>query len=100
MTMSISRQRLLELEVFAQRCALHPELVRRFVALGLIEPAARTSGSLWFTAAQVHRMARMQRLRSDLALNYSALGLVMELLDRIEHLETAPRRRTEPPLEI
>lgn len=100
MTTSISRPSLLSVDAFARRCDLHPDLVHRFVALGLITPAARTTDSLWFTARQVHRMARMQRLRSDLALNYNALGLVMELLDRIEQLETAPRGRLDPQTEI
>lgn len=100
MTTAITRQSLLHVDVFAKACSLHPELVHRFVALGLIEPAARTTEALWFNTRQVHRVARMQRLRSDLALNYSALGLVMELLDRIEQLETAPRGRPDPSPEI
>ncbi|MFF9330732.1 MerR family transcriptional regulator, partial [Streptomyces sp. NPDC014776] len=32
-------------------------------------------------------------LRTGLGLNYSAIGLVLDLLDRIERLETAARRR-------
>ena len=32
-------------------------------------------------------MARIQRLRSGLGLNYAALGLVLDLLDRIAELE-------------
>lgn len=91
MSMAMRGQSLLDIEVFAERCALHPDLIHRFVALGLLEPADRTAAGLWFSAQQVNRVARMQRLRRDLALNYSALGLVLELLDRIEQLETAPR---------
>jgi len=87
---------MLHLDVFARRCTLHPDLVRRFVALGLLEPAKRTPTELWFTDRQVSRVARMQRLRSDLALNYAALGLVVDLLDRIEQLENAPDRRPHP----
>lgn len=99
MTTPITQPTLLRLDVFAQRCTLHPDLVRRFVSLGLLEPAERTSTDLWFTDRQVSRVARMQRLRNDLALNYAALGLVLELLDRIEQLETAPRGRPKPALE-
>ena len=96
MSTPMTQPTLLRLDVFAQRCTLHPELVRRFVALGLLEPAQRTSTDLWFSERQVNRVARMQRLRSDLALNYAALGLVLELLDRIEQLETAPLGRPKP----
>jgi chaperone modulatory protein CbpM len=89
---------LLDDEEFARRCGLHPELVRRFWALGLIPAARQPDGSLWFSAAQVPAVARLQRLHAALPLNYAALGLVCDLLDRITELETAlgVRGRTEP----
>ena len=89
---------LLDVEEFARRCGLHPELVRRFWALGLIPAARQPDGSLWFSPAQVPAVARLQRLHAALPLNYAALGLVCDLLDRIADLETAQhiRGRTEP----
>ena len=89
---------LLDVEEFARRCGLHPELVRRFWALGLIPAARHVDGSLWFSPAQVPAVARLQRLHATLPLNYAALGLVCDLLDRITDLETALRVRghTEP----
>jgi chaperone modulatory protein CbpM len=89
---------LLDDEEFARRCGLHPELVRRFWALGLIPAARHVDGSLWFSPAQVPAVARLQRLHASLPLNYAALGLVCDLLDRITDLETAlrVRGRSEP----
>jgi len=83
---------------FARRCGLHPELLRRFVALGLMPAARGADGSLWFAPGQVADVGRLQRLRATLPLNYAALGLVVDLLDRITELETAlrVRGRTEP----
>jgi hypothetical protein len=89
---------LLGLDLFAQRVGLHPELVRRFVALGLLPAVRDPNGELWFDPVQVAAVARLQRLRATLPLNYAALGLVVDLLDRITELETAlrVRGRTEP----
>ena len=89
---------LLDVEEFARRCGLHPELVRRFWALGLIPATRHVDGSLWFSPAQVPAVARLQRLHAALPLNYAALGLVCDLLDRITDLETAlgVRGRAEP----
>jgi hypothetical protein len=89
---------LLGQEEFARRCGLHPELVRRFVALGLLPAVRDAHGALWFSVAQVAAVARLQRLRATLPLNYAALGLVVDLLDRITDLETVLRirGRTEP----
>ena len=45
------------------------------------------------------RVARIQRLRAGLGLNYAALGLVLDLLDRIAELEArscASRYRDAP----
>jgi hypothetical protein len=85
-------------EEFAYRCGLHPDLVRRFVALGLVPAVRDADGALWFNPAAVPGVARLQRLRATLPLNYAALGLVVDLLDQITELETAlrVRGRTEP----
>lgn len=96
MNLPAVRTRLLHLDVFSERCGLHPDLVRRFVVLGLVEPEKRGDNTLWFATTQVRRIERMQRLRSDLGLNYNALGLVLDLLERIEELErTAPHGTTQ-----
>jgi DNA-binding transcriptional MerR regulator len=81
----------LSLDSFAARAGIAPELVRRFVALGLLEPSQDATGRLWFGAPQLRAVARIQRLRAGLSLNYAALGLVMDLLDRVEALEAALR---------
>ncbi|HEX2297449.1 MAG TPA: chaperone modulator CbpM [Pseudonocardiaceae bacterium] len=79
----------LSLDSFATRAGLHPELIRRWVALGLLEPTRDADGGLWFAPVQLRTVARIQRLRTGLSVNYAALGLVMDLLDRIDLLEQA-----------
>ena len=49
------------------------------------------AGELRFPRSQVAAVARMQRLRAGFALNYAAVPLVTDLLDRIAVLETALR---------
>ena len=70
---------------------LHPDLIRRLVALGLIEAYRDTAGQLWFSRSELAAVARVQRLRAGFALNYAAIGLVTDLLDRIAVLEAALR---------
>jgi DNA-binding transcriptional MerR regulator len=77
---------LLTVEEVAARCALHPELVRRLMVLGLIDPEAG-AGEL-FRPEVTLRIQRILRLRRDLGMNYNAVALVLDLLDRIETLET------------
>jgi hypothetical protein len=82
----------LSLDAVARRAGLHPELVRRFVALGLLEAHRDAEGRLWFPASAPMTLARIERLRTGFCLNYASLGLVMDLLDRIALLESALRR--------
>jgi DNA-binding transcriptional MerR regulator len=77
----------LSLHGFARRAGLHPDLVRRYVALGLVEADRDAAGRLWFRSTELRRVARVQRLRAGLAINYAAIGLVLDLLDRIDELE-------------
>jgi DNA-binding transcriptional MerR regulator len=84
---------LLSQEEFARRSGVHPDLVRRFVALGLVRASRGGDGALWFARGQLMSVARIERLRSGLSLNYAALGLVVELLDRIQALEIALHRQ-------
>ncbi|MFI9077230.1 chaperone modulator CbpM [Streptomyces sioyaensis] len=82
----------LSLDVVARRSGLHPDLVRRFVTLGLVDASRDDSGRLWFDPGAPATLARIQRLRAGLSLNYASLGLVLDLLDRISELEAALRR--------
>ncbi|HEU4599527.1 MAG TPA: chaperone modulator CbpM [Solirubrobacterales bacterium] len=88
---------LLEIELLAREAGLHPELVRRFVALGLLDDADGHPGLFWRDAAA--RLARAGRLRRDLGLNYAGAVLACELLERIERLE-ARLRRYEPDFDM
>jgi DNA-binding transcriptional MerR regulator len=81
----------LRLAGFARRAGLHPELVRRFVALGLLEPYRDGAGELWFQEDQLATVARVQGLRAALPLHYTSIGLVMDVLDRIDQLQAAAR---------
>jgi hypothetical protein len=82
----------LTVEDFATAAGLHPGLVARLVALGLLDAHPGPEGPV-LPRGQVARAARIMRLRAGLSLNYSAVGLVMDLLDRIDELEAALRVR-------
>jgi chaperone modulatory protein CbpM len=93
----LARRPGIQLDVFATRCGLHPDMVRRLIALGLVACQQDARGDLWFEPSASVTVARIQRLRTGLGLNYAAIGLVLDLLDRIEELESASRRRRTSP---
>jgi len=82
----------LSLDSYARITGVHPDVIRRLVALGLLERDLDDDGSIWFAPSQVREMARIQRVHLRLNLTYSSLGLVLDLLDRISELERSHRR--------
>jgi chaperone modulatory protein CbpM len=86
----------LNLEAFARATGTHPDLIRRLVVLGILEAGQDAAGELWFPPGQVAAMGRVQRLRAGFGLNYAAVGLVTDLLDRIAVLEAALREAQRP----
>jgi DNA-binding transcriptional MerR regulator len=81
------RRARLDLGAAAALSGLHPDLVERFVDLGLLPLTTDATGRVWFTPEAPEQIRRIVRLHADLALNYAAIALVLELLERIEALE-------------
>jgi chaperone modulatory protein CbpM len=90
------------LDDLARRVNLHPELLRRFIALGLLDPltdgAAGAAGAdgPTFGPNTPAAVAQICRLHVGLGLNYAAIGVVIDLLARIDRLEATLRARPQP----
>ena len=79
----------IELTVIARQAGVKIVHVRRYLEFGLFEPhPAAAAKTPRFDPSSAARVARAERLRRDLGLNYAGAVLVCELLDRISDLET------------
>ncbi|WP_382303673.1 chaperone modulator CbpM [Herbiconiux sp. UC225_62] len=77
----------MDIEMVAVASGTHPELIERFVELGLVPARRDAGGRLWFDRGAPELVRRIVRLHADLSLNYAAVALVIDLLDRIDVLE-------------
>lgn len=78
----------LSLTELAYRCGVHPDLIDRFVHLGLIDAVDRDlGGEALFNAEAVFAVRKILRLRNELGVNYTGIGVIFELMSRIEMLE-------------
>jgi hypothetical protein len=77
-----------ELTVVARQAGVKVVHVRRYLEFGLFDPhPAASAETPRFPPSTAARVARAERLRRDLGLNYAGAVLVCELLDRISELE-------------
>jgi hypothetical protein len=76
-----------ELTVVARQAGVRIALARRYLAFGLFDACGGTSEAPLFEPVCAARLAKAERLRRDLSLNYAGAVLVCELLDRIGELE-------------
>jgi hypothetical protein len=76
-----------ELTVVARQAGVRIALARRYLDFGLFEPCTGRSEAPLFAPTCAARLAKAERLRRDLSLNYAGAVLVCEMLDRIRELE-------------
>ena len=78
---------LLSAEELANVVGIRPYLIERMVRLELISPAtARPQRA--FTPSVVPQVRKLVRLHYQLEVSWSSMGLVLELLKRIDDLES------------
>lgn len=80
-------ERQLTLDEVAVAAHVHPTLVERFVDLGLVEPVQTVGACVYFAATAVVRVGAICRLRRDFGANLSSVGLILDLVERIQALE-------------
>ena len=78
--------RLITIHELAQLVGIHPDKLRKYIVLGLIDPDVEQPEPL-FEDSIVARVCKIERLKKDLGLNLAGCGLVMDLLERISLLE-------------
>jgi len=81
----------LTLEGLAARADLHPGVVERFVACGLVEPVEWVGPLLLFDPATVPRLQMIMRLRRDTGVNLAGVEVILDLLDRLRSLDLENR---------
>ena len=74
------------LQELSRLCECRVAVTRRLLDIGLLEPLSAGQYPM-FSRSAVIRTRKALRLKRDLRLNFDAVALVMELLDRIEELE-------------
>jgi len=79
----------------AAAVGITPARLARLIGLGLVEPISPAPTE--FTAATALRLRRMLRLHADLGVNLIGASVIVDLLERLERLESELARRRGGP---
>lgn len=78
---------LLKADDLARSTGLRIEMIRRLYRLGLFDAEEMDDGEPLFSPGTLYRVQRTVRLRRDLGISWHSMGLVADLLERVEALE-------------
>lgn len=70
---------------------LDPTVVGELIELGWITPEHTTADTYLFRARDLYRLRKLDRIRRDFDLPLLGASIVVDLLERIEHLENKVR---------
>jgi hypothetical protein len=82
-----ARQNLVTLQELAFLAGTSRRAIERLVGFEIIEPI-RTEPERVFSVEVLPRVTRVLRIRQTLGVSWSSLGLVLDLIERIEILES------------
>lgn len=74
------------ISVVARMCGLHPQTIRLYERLGLIQPHRVGNSKRLYSEADIARLRRIQRLTQQLGVNLAGVDIILRLLERIEQM--------------
>jgi MerR family transcriptional regulator, heat shock protein HspR len=92
------------ISVAAELADMHPQTLRMYEQRGLIQPQRSPRGTRLYSQDDVERLRRIQEMTATLGLNLAGVERVLELEERLEHLQrrhaAVERRRLELEAEV
>lgn len=83
------------ISVAARLCRLHPQTLRMYERLGLIQPQRVSAKNRMYSESDIDRLRQIHRLTHDMGVNLAGVEIILDLLQRMESL----RREAEDEME-
>jgi len=75
------------ISVVAQMVDLHPQTLRNYEQLGLVVPQRTEGNRRLYSAAEVERLRKINRLTQELGVNLAGVEVILHMADQIESLQ-------------
>lgn len=91
--MEKSHQPVYMIGVAAELCGVHPQTLRQYERLGLIQPARAGSKNRLYSDRDIERVRQIQRLTQAMGVNLAGVEIVLRLLDELQELHRESEER-------
>ncbi len=72
--------------VAARICGMHPQTLRLYERLGLVQPHRVGNSKRLYSEADIARLKRIQHLTQHLGVNLAGVEVILRLLERIDQM--------------
>lgn len=79
--------------VAAQLCGVHPQTLRQYERLGLIQPSRAGAKNRLYSEIEIERVRRIQRLTQQMGVNLAGVEVILRLLDDMEDMRSDLERQ-------
>ncbi|WP_027183512.1 chaperone modulator CbpM [Desulfovibrio inopinatus] len=76
---------------FLDQTGIHPSVLGHLIELGWISPVRAGEEQYLFRAKDVYRLRKLDRISRDLDISVEGASIIVDLIERIEHLENKVR---------
>lgn len=82
--MKSDRDPLYMIGVASRLCGVHPQTLRQYERLGLIQPSRVGQKNRLYSEADIQRVRRIQRLTQEVGVNLAGVEIILRLLEDME----------------
>ncbi|MDQ4075021.1 MAG: helix-turn-helix transcriptional regulator [Chloroflexota bacterium] len=75
------------ISVAARMVDLHPQTLRHYERIGLVEPARTEGGMRMYSQRDIERLKKITRLVDDLGVNLAGVEVILNMSKQIEELQ-------------
>lgn len=76
------------ISVVARMVNIHPQTLRNYERLGLVQPTRSDGNVRLYSDRDVERVRKICRLSDELGVNLAGIEIILNLLDRVEQLQS------------
>lgn len=72
--------------VASRLCGVHPQTLRQYERLGLIQPSRVGQKNRLYSEADIERVRRIQRLTQEVGVNLAGVEIILRLLEDMQRM--------------